>query len=79
MINRIVPMASPFSLYVRRREPLWMLKKIALAALAAVYHQPSQAMVALKPDVVERVRCLDGIMLEGGRRWKPITGEQKAP
>jgi hypothetical protein len=39
MINRIVPMASPFLNYDRRGEQLWMLKSITLAALAPVYQQ----------------------------------------
>jgi hypothetical protein len=82
MINRMVPMISPFSLYVRRREQLWMLKKTVLAALASVYHQASQVIVALRQASqigisglpIGRSNCIGGLEnMEAG------TGKQKAP
>jgi hypothetical protein len=79
MINRIVPMASPFSPYVRRGEQLWMLKKIALAALAPVYHEASQVIVALKAGVADRIYRLDEVIaLELGKYRNRYRREKSA-
>jgi hypothetical protein len=78
MINRIVPMVSPFSPYVRRSEQLWMLKSITLAALAPVYHQTSQVIVALKAGVADRVYRLDEVIaLESWKIRKPVQASKK--
>ena len=49
MINRIVPIASPFLNYVRRGEQLWTLKMLAPGRLAPF----------LSPDVADRIWSLD--------------------
>jgi hypothetical protein len=78
MINRIVPMVSPFSPYVRRGEQLWMLKSITLPALAPVYHQTSQVIVALKAGVADRVYRLDEVIaFKGWKIWKPVQASKK--
>ena len=54
MINKIVPMASPFLNYVRRGEQLWTLKMLAPGRLASF----------LSPDVADRIWSLneDGLL-----------------
>src|SRR5258708_8992988 len=54
MINKIVPMASPFLNYVRRGEHLWTLKMLAPGRLAPF----------LSPDVADRIWSLneDGLL-----------------
>jgi len=80
MINRIVPMASPFLNYDRRGEQLWMLKSITLAALAPVYHQTLQVILALKATrrrsglPIGRSNCAGRL-----ENMETGTGKQKAP
>jgi hypothetical protein len=72
-------MASPFSLYVRRSEQLWMLKRIMLAARPPVYHQTLQVILALKAGVADRVYQFRGSNCVGKlENMETGTGKQKS-
>jgi hypothetical protein len=67
MINRIVPMASPFLNYVRRSEVLWMLKKLALGGPATV----------LSPDVADRIWSWTKMLEQEYRSRVPASKSKK--
>jgi hypothetical protein len=56
MINRMVPMTSPFLNNVRRSEQLWMLKRLASAIFAL------GGMPAMKAGITDHLWGLDEVM-----------------